>query len=218
MRNDSLIVDFFQGQFRNRLQCLTCQNTSTTYNTFMYLTLPVPTGRLSKVTLQQCLDAFVKEEIMEKSDAWNCPHCKALRRATKQLSLSRLPPILLIHLKRFSSKGAAADKIETFVDFPTKGLDLTNYMPPPLPPGVDNGIPGAQQLSLDDPRRQIPPYKYDLYAVTNHFGSLSSGHYTAFISSRNQWLYCDDSRVVQADPKEVVGKPAYVLFYKRVKA
>ena len=23
-RNDSLIVDFFQGQFRNRLECLTC--------------------------------------------------------------------------------------------------------------------------------------------------------------------------------------------------
>lgn len=24
MRNDSLVVDFFQGQFRNRLECLTC--------------------------------------------------------------------------------------------------------------------------------------------------------------------------------------------------
>lgn len=24
-RNDSLIVDFFQGQFRSRLQCLTCK-------------------------------------------------------------------------------------------------------------------------------------------------------------------------------------------------
>lgn len=23
-RNDSLIVDYFQGQFRNRLECLTC--------------------------------------------------------------------------------------------------------------------------------------------------------------------------------------------------
>ena len=23
-RNDSLIVDFFQGQFRNRMECLTC--------------------------------------------------------------------------------------------------------------------------------------------------------------------------------------------------
>lgn len=57
---------------------------------------------------------------------------------------------------------------------------------------------------------------------------------TAFISSRGGWLYCDDSRVSQADAKDVVvspkfsslysadeflqGKPAYILFYKRVKA
>lgn len=28
IRNDSLVVDYFQGQFRNRLQCLTCQHVS----------------------------------------------------------------------------------------------------------------------------------------------------------------------------------------------
>ena len=52
---------------------LTCalDQTSTTYNTFMYLTLPIPNHRgTNRVTLQQCLDAFVKEEVMEKSDAW----------------------------------------------------------------------------------------------------------------------------------------------------
>jgi len=92
---------------------------------------------------------------------------------------------------------------------------LTNYMPPPLPPGADRA--GTQTYPLDDPRLQIPPYRYDLYGVTNHFGSLSSGHYTAFIASRGGWLYCDDSRVTQANAKEVVGKPAYVLYYKRVK-
>lgn len=87
MRDDSLVVDFFQGQYRSRLECLTCHKvntriwlsatplnvipqTSTTYNTFMYLTLPIPTKSSSKVTVQQCLDAFVKEEVMEKSDAW----------------------------------------------------------------------------------------------------------------------------------------------------
>jgi ubiquitin carboxyl-terminal hydrolase 8 len=91
MRNDSIVVDYFQGQFRNRLQCLHCGKvcecehlsnfrpftdnsflqTSTTYNSFMYLSLPIPTGRgITKVSLQMCLDAFVKEEIMEKSDAW----------------------------------------------------------------------------------------------------------------------------------------------------
>ncbi|EMD39329.1 hypothetical protein CERSUDRAFT_64183 [Gelatoporia subvermispora B] len=215
MRNDSLVVDFFQGQFRNRLECLTCHKTSTTYNAFMYLTLPIPSTRSgSKVSLQQCLDAFVKEEVMEKSDAWNCPHCKTLRKATKRLSLSRLPPVLLIHLKRFSAKGPFTDKVETVVDFPLRGLDLTNYMPPPLPPGVG----GGPSISRDDPRCQMPPYRYDLYAVTNHFGTLSGGHYTAFISSRGGWLYCDDSRVSQADAKDVVGRPAYILFYKRTKA
>ncbi|KAH8995056.1 cysteine proteinase [Lactarius hatsudake] len=216
MRNDSIVVDFFQGQFRNRLECLTCRKTSTTYNSFMYLSLPIPSTKTSKVDIQQCLDAFVRTEVMEKSDAWNCPRCKTLRKATKTLSLSRLPPVLLIHFKRFSFKGPFTDKIEKHIDFPLKGLDLTNYMPPPLPPGVDRT--GMQRYPPDDPRSQIPPYRYDLYAVTNHFGSLSSGHYTAFIASRGGWLYCDDSRVTPANAKEVVGKPAYVLYYKRVKA
>lgn len=71
MCNDSIVVDYFQGQFRNRMTCLTCKKTSTTYNSFMYLSLPIPSGRTSsKASLQHCLDAFVKEEVMEKADAW----------------------------------------------------------------------------------------------------------------------------------------------------
>lgn len=103
-----------------------------------------------------------------------CPNCKVLRKATKHLSLSRLPPVLLIHIKRFTTKGHFTDKLETFVDFPLKDLDLTNYVPPPLPPGYERkpSVP----ISLDDPRSQIPPYRYDLYGVTNHFGTLSTGH------------------------------------------
>lgn len=107
-----------------------------------------------------------------------CPHCKTLRKATKELSLSRLPPVLLIVLKRFSFKGPFTDKLETMVDFPLKGLDLTNYMPPLLPPNVTK-IEGYGQEEINpatDPRAQVPPYKYDLYGVTNHFGNLSSGH------------------------------------------
>ncbi|KAG0148564.1 hypothetical protein CROQUDRAFT_41123 [Cronartium quercuum f. sp. fusiforme G11] len=166
-RDNSVIVELFQGQYRSRLQCLTCGTTSTTYNTFMYLSLPIPTGRgMSKVSLTQCLDAFLKEEIMEKDDAWNCPKCKTRRKATKRLSLARLPPILLIHLKRFSFKGPFSDKLEAFVQYPLYGLDLTSYIPPPLdPPPKQKGFKGGG-----------PSMVYDLYAVCNHFGSLSSGH------------------------------------------
>ncbi|KDQ26519.1 hypothetical protein PLEOSDRAFT_1043620, partial [Pleurotus ostreatus PC15] len=214
MRNDSLIVDYFQGQLRNRLECMTCHQTSTTYNVFSMLQLPVP-SRSGKIHLQKCLDAFFNHEVMEKDDAWDCPRCKTKRKATKQLSLARLPPILLIHLKRFETRGRFSDKIDTFVEYPLKGLDLTNFMPPPLPSGADKG-----QVSIDpsDPRTQLPPYRYDLYGVTNHYGNLSSGHYTAYIASRGGWMSCDDSSVRPADPKQVVNQKAYVLFYKRVKA
>lgn len=163
----------------------------------------------------------------------DCPRCKAKRRASKKLSLARLPPVLMIHLKRFEANGRFSDKIDTFVDFPMKSLDLTNYMPPPLPPGADQSqLNGGLPMSLEDPRTQLPPYKYDLYGVTNHYGYLSSGHCefllsyqclyphsfppvldTAFIASRGGWMYCDDSSVKPVDPKQVVVR---YLFYSEV--
>lgn len=218
-RNDSVIVDFFQGQFRNRLQCLTCNTTSTTYNVFSILQLPIPHGKSSKVPLQSCIDAFFNTEILDKDDAWDCPKCKAKRRAAKQLSLARLPPILVIHLKRFEIHGRFSDKIDTHVDYPLKSLDLTNFMPPPLPPGADRSqLNGGVPMSPDDPRTQLPPFRYNLYGVTNHSGNLTSGHYTAYIADRDGWKSCDDSSIRPVDEKQVANNQrAYVLFYKRVK-
>ncbi|KAF8075154.1 ubiquitin carboxyl-terminal hydrolase 4 [Lyophyllum atratum] len=216
-RNDSLIVDFFQGQFRNRLQCYTCETTSTTYNAFSILQLPIPRGKKGRVALKDCLDAFFDAEVLENDDAWDCPRCKVKRRASKTLSLARLPPILLIHLKRFATNSTSSNKIDTFVDFPMKSLDLTNYMPAPLPIAVDRRAAGVP-TSLEDPRTQSPPYRYDLYGVTNHSGTLTGGHYTASIASRGGWVNCDDSVITPTDPKSVVSERAYVLFYKRTKA
>jgi len=42
-RNDSIIVDFFQGQFRNRLECLTCHKVS-----FVVYCLNVQSTNLSR--------------------------------------------------------------------------------------------------------------------------------------------------------------------------
>lgn len=89
-----------------------------------------------------------------------------------------MPPVLIIHLKRFSFKGPFTDKLETLVEFPLQDLDFTNYMPSPLPPGRDREELGTLEnySPQADPRAQLPQYKYELYGVTNHFGSLSSGH------------------------------------------
>lgn len=49
-----------------------------------------------------------------------CPQCKVPRRASKKLTISKMPRVLLVHLKRFSFQGPFRDKLDTFVDFPIK--------------------------------------------------------------------------------------------------
>lgn len=117
-----------------------------------------------------------------------CPKCKAPRKATKRLTLARLPPILIVHLKRFSFKGPFSDKLETLVQYPLYGFDLTNHVPPPLPPSTANlyqvGASGGARYHASHHQQQHAPRAqvYDLYGVTNHFGSLSSGHCPSLIS------------------------------------
>ncbi|TKA54332.1 hypothetical protein B0A53_03426 [Rhodotorula sp. CCFEE 5036] len=206
MRNDSFIVQCFQGQFRNQMRCLTCQKTSTTYNTFMPLSVPIPGGRgIGKVSLMACLETFVRDEILDRDDAWHCPRCKKERKSVKKLSLSKLPPILVIHLKRFSFHGPFSDKASsTSLQYPLTGLDLTPFLPPPLYDNRGQAIGGG------------PPngYVYDLFGVTNHYGNLSSGHYTAFVRSGKEWFNIGDSKVTPCNPKVVESaKSAYILYY-----
>jgi ubiquitin carboxyl-terminal hydrolase 4/11/15 len=46
---------------------------------------------------------------------------------------------------------------------------------------------------------------YDLFAVSNHYGSLGFGHYTAYTKSwkYGKWHNCDDSSVSAEDPENV---------------
>uniref|UniRef100_A0A8B9JDC0 ubiquitinyl hydrolase 1 n=1 Tax=Astyanax mexicanus TaxID=7994 RepID=A0A8B9JDC0_ASTMX len=96
--NESIIVALFQGQFKSSLQCLSCHRKSRMFETFMYLSLPLPSS--NKCSLQDCLRLFSKEEKMTGNDKVYCPHCKGLREFTKKLEIWKVPPILLVHLKR----------------------------------------------------------------------------------------------------------------------
>ncbi|KAG5725039.1 Ubiquitin carboxyl-terminal hydrolase 4 [Termitomyces sp. T112] len=204
--NDSIIVDLFQGQFRNRLQCSICQRTSTTYNAFSILQLSIPSYSRGTIHLQDCLDSLFRTEELKGDDRWDCPSCKTKRNATQRLSLARLPPILVIHLKRFQTSGNSAGKVDTLVHCPTRYLE---FRASPDMPDEPRGGPSG------DPRTQVGPYKYELYAVTNHRGQLNSGHYTAHVQSCGDWYLISDMNISRLTGP-VVTSEAYVLFYKRV--
>ncbi|KAH9738785.1 ubiquitin carboxyl-terminal hydrolase 5 [Citrus sinensis] len=65
-------------------------------------------------------------------------------------------------------------------------------------------------------RRQL----YELYALTNHYGGMGSGHYTAHIKllDENRWYNFDDSHISPINEDDVKSAAAYVLFYRRVKS
>lgn len=148
------------------------------------------------ISLYKCVDAFLKEEPLGPDDMWYCPNCKERRQANKKLDLWRLPEILVIHLKRFSYTRYLKNKLETFVDFPVEDFDLSNYI--------------LQKNDKDC-------YRYELYAISNHYGGMGGGHYTAFAKhGLNRWYEFDDSHVYPVTEEQIKTQASYVLFYKRV--
>ncbi|KAG7278855.1 hypothetical protein CRUP_010418 [Coryphaenoides rupestris] len=189
--NESIIVALFQGQFKSTVQCLTCHRKSRTFEAFMYLSLPL--ASTSKCSLQDCLRLFSKEERLTDNNKVFCRHCKAHRDSTKKLEIWKVPPIVLVHLKRFSYEGRWKQKLQTSVDFPLENLDLSQYV-----------IAPRQNLK-----------KYCLYGVSNHYGGLDGGHYIAYCKNtmKQRWYKFDDHEVSEMSTSSVKSSAAYILFY-----
>ncbi|KAL3692569.1 hypothetical protein R1sor_006220 [Riccia sorocarpa] len=156
-------------------------------------------ARQEAVSLYTCLEAFLKEEPLGPEDMWYCPRCKEHRQASKKLDLWRLPEILVVHLKRFSYSRYLKNKLETFVTFPIDDLDLSKYV------ATNSESQG---------------YVYELYAVSNHYGSMGGGHYTAYVKlvDENKWYNFDDSHVSPVNESDIRTSAAYVLFYRRIRS
>lgn len=160
--------------------------------------------RNQPTSLEACIELFTQPENLSEGDSWRCPRCKKPVEATKQMSVWRLPHILIIQLKRFSFKYVLySDKIDKFVQYPVRGLDLQPYMSAEPEDG---------------------PALYDLYGVINHMGRLLGGHYTSYArlvskhdsrQSEIDWRLFDDSRVTFCHESRVVNEQAYLLLYRR---
>lgn len=95
-----------------------------------------------------------------------------------------------------------SQKLETLVNFPLEGLDMAPFV-------------------LSEQQKQNPLI-YDCFAVSNHYGGVGGGHYTAFGKNiyTNEWYDFDDSSCspVTGDAsyrrKSIVSEAAYSLFYR----
>ena len=58
--------------------------------------------------------------------------------------------------------------------------------------------------------------RYNLHAVSNHYGTMHGGHYTAFAKSvyDKKWYKFDDQYVTEMSPREVTV--CFVLFWSKI--
>lgn len=119
----------------------------------------------------------------------------------------------MVQIKRFQTKKSAnsgksgmfnlayaqicqQEKVDEPVDFPIEGLDIAEFVK------SDVNADGVSTV-------------YDLYAITNHFGSLNGGHYTAYAKGIDgNWYDFNDSHVSSAGNR-IKSSAAYLLFYRR---
>jgi Ubiquitin carboxyl-terminal hydrolase len=149
-------------------------------------------------SLDTCLNLFTRPELLDEHNKFKCSKCNKEQQANLQQTLKTVPPILMLHLKRFR-RGKVLSKNDERIKIPFQGLDLSPY--------VTQNEQGANR----------PPLLYDLYGVICHFGSLNKGHYTALVRHKENWYYCDDETITlkRTVDESSIEESAYILFYRQ---
>ena len=192
LNNYEIIVDFqYESKYLNnkemKLNSCLCYKTD-----FKNVALPQP-KKSGRITLEDCLNNFCQEEKLEKGNEWYCPKCKKHTLVKKKMELFYLPKILIICLKRFIKMSYKWRKNEEYVDFPINNLNMGEFMV-----GPDKSHS-----------------KYDLFAVSQHYGSTLFGHYTAVCKNFDKWYSYNDSSIHLCSENDTKSSAAYVIFYRR---
>ncbi|XP_050068604.1 ubiquitin carboxyl-terminal hydrolase 8 isoform X2 [Anopheles maculipalpis] len=195
----SYISELFYGQIKSTVKCTRCHKESATYESFSNLSLELPQDS-NICYLENCLDMYFNGEEVR---GWHCPKCKSNQDAIKKLDISRLPSILVVHFKRFfadpDTMATVYRKKQTLVKFPLSELNMTRYL-------------ARTEVNRN---KRLTTFRYHLYGVSNHYGSMESGHYTAFCLNNihQKWFKFDDYNVSSIDASDVQASAAYILFY-----
>ncbi|VDN99703.1 unnamed protein product [Rodentolepis nana] len=236
---NSFLKDTFVGHLQTRLRCLQCNNLTTRDELFWNLSLCVPesssgekeskdkrgilktnssstsgtssstTSEVTCVSLDDCLKAFTKAEILDDADRPTCKRCKTRNTAELQVKISKLPKILVLQFQRFESSccktkkrnlikfGFEQDMSPYYVNGSAdKNTEVHNLRPTSIPkcfsspaflhPSDDAELQKSMSAASIpatihklDLSEATVPTNYQLYAVVYHQGGTDRGHYTA---------------------------------------
>ena len=120
-----MFQEIFGGAFLDQKICKGCDHTYDREESFLSLSLPVK----SKRQLEESLKEFVKGDWLEGDNAYFCEKCKEKRDTLKRTCIKTLPPVLVVHLKRFDYDWEAGRAIK-YDDYFEVGPSIRWNTPP----------------------------------------------------------------------------------------
>ncbi|XP_034046230.1 ubiquitin carboxyl-terminal hydrolase 10 isoform X2 [Thalassophryne amazonica] len=194
------ITDIFGGHIRSVVYQQNSKE-SATLQPFFTLQLDIQSEKIR--TVQDALETLVARESVQGYTSKTKQEIEISRRVT----LEELPPVLVLHLKRFVfEKTGGCQKLTKNIDYPID-LEINKEL---LSSGVRSKVLKGQRT-------------YRLFAVVYHHGnSATGGHYTTdvFHIGLNGWLRIDDQTVKVINQfqvvKQTVERTAYLLYYRRI--
>ncbi|XP_053721978.1 ubiquitin carboxyl-terminal hydrolase 10 isoform X2 [Synchiropus splendidus] len=194
------ITDIFGGHIRSVVYQQNSKE-SATLQPFFTLQLDIQSEKIR--TVQEALETLVARESVQGYTTKSKQEIEISRRVT----LEELPPVLVLHLKRFVfEKTGGCQKLTKNIDYPVD-LEISKDL---LSSGVRSKVVKGQRT-------------YRLFAVVYHHGnSATGGHYTTdvFHIGLNGWLRIDDQAVKIISQfnvvKQTAERTAYLLYYRRM--
>ncbi|KAF2220372.1 hypothetical protein BDZ85DRAFT_204334 [Elsinoe ampelina] len=184
--NSSPVTRIFGGALRSELRVPGLKN-SVTLEPYQPLQLDIGAPNINNIT--EALKGLTKPESL--TGDFNSPRGPGTT-ATKQVFIESLPPILILHLKRFQyDSSGGTQKIWKRIGYPLD-FELPKEVFPPAKRGgfaVKGGLP-----------------RYRLTAVVYHHGkSAAGGHYTVDLlrQDRREWVRVDDTLIRRIRPEDV---------------
>ncbi|KAH8326953.1 hypothetical protein KR074_009152, partial [Drosophila pseudoananassae] len=188
------VSDIFRGELRSRLQ-REGEHSTDVIQPFFTLQLNIEKAASVKEALEilvgrDQLEGVTGSKTKQEVVAW------------QQMTLEKLPVVLILHLKYFDYRSDGCTKILKKVEFP---VELK----------IDAKILGSKKTAQKQ-------RAYRLFAVVYHDGKeASKGHYITdvFHSGYSSWLRYDDSSVKPVSEKHVLQphtpRVPYLLYYRR---
>ena len=230
--DEKAVRDFFGGSLWQQVEAKDCGHVSRREEEM--LTIPVEVK--GKANLYQSLEAFVKADILDGDNKYQCSQCNQMVDARKYACLGRLPDNLVFSLKRFDFdfETLTRVKVHDYFEFP-QSLSVEPY----TADGLMRKSKLAKGEALTDEDKFDPEdFEYSLSGIVIHRGSADSGHYYSYIKDRNsspdrpRWYLFNDMSVESFDEHDIPALAfggedphrrtmkaysAYMLFYTKKK-